>query len=146
MDRPSTSRLEQRLIADATAAHPQECCGLLLGRKGAVAAVVSCRNVHPSPERHFDIDPAALIAAHRDARAGGLQIIGYYHSHPSGPAKPSAVDSAQAGGDGRLWAIVAGGAVTWWRDGDGVAAAGRFAPCEPPPTYGSDLSPERSLP
>lgn len=146
MDRPPTSRLEQRLIAEAAAAHPLECCGLLLGRANAVAAVVPCRNVHPSPERHFEIDPVALIAAHREARTGGLEIIGYYHSHPSGQAEPSVLDAAQAGGDGRLWAIVAGGVVTWWRDGEGTAKAGRFAPSEPPRTYGSDLSPERSLP
>ncbi len=146
MDRPPTSRLERRLVAEAAIAEPRECCGLLLGQGGAVAAVVPCRNVHPSPERHFEIDPVALIAAHRNARAGGLPIVGYYHSHPGGQAQPSAVDSAQAGGDGRIWAIVAGGEVAWWRDGDGAASAGEFEPCAMPPTYGSDLSPERPLP
>ena len=70
----------------------------------------------PNPANHFEIDPAALIAAHRAARAGGPQVLGYYHSHPNGRAEPSATDAVQASGDGRIWAIIAGGAVTWWRD------------------------------
>lgn len=132
MDCPPTSRLERRLIAEAAAAHPHECCGILLGRDGVVEGVVPCDNVHPMPDRHFEIDPAALIAAYRAARGGGPDILGYYHSHPSGFAEPSATDAAMAAGDGRLWAIVAQGAVGWWRDGLGVAKAGVFEGCEPP--------------
>ena len=68
--------------------------------------------------RRFEIDPAALIAAHRGARAGELPVIGYYHSHPTGHPAPSATDCEHAGGDGSVWAIVAGGDVAFWRDGD----------------------------
>lgn len=73
-------------------------------------------NVHPDPLGHFEIDPQALVDAHRAARAGGPDLIGYYHSHPTGIAEPSATDRAQASGDGRVWAIVGGGDVTFWRD------------------------------
>ena len=76
----------------------------------------------PIRARHFEIDPAALFAAHRDARSGGPELIGYYHSHPQGHPLPSATDCEHASGDGRAWAIVAGGEVTFWRDGtDGFA-------------------------
>jgi proteasome lid subunit RPN8/RPN11 len=44
-------------------------------------------------------------------------VLGYYHSHPNSRAEPSADDRAQASGDSRIWAIVAAGGVTWWRDG-----------------------------
>jgi proteasome lid subunit RPN8/RPN11 len=111
-----TSGALATLREEATKAFPQECCGLLLGQGARIERVVPAANVHPDPLRHFEIDPAALIAAHRDARGGGLQVLGYYHSHPNGRAEPSATDRAMASGDGRLWAIVAGGAVTLWRD------------------------------
>ena len=106
-----------RLHADAARAHPQECCGLLLGTGRRITALLPARNVHPAPLTHFEIDPQTLIDAHRAARAGGPQVLGYYHSHPSGPPRPSATDAAMAAGDGRIWAIVGEGDVTFWRDG-----------------------------
>ena len=110
------------LRKEATKAHPLECCGLLLGQGGAISEARPCANVHPDPARHFEIDPAALIAAHRTAREGGPQVLGYFHSHPTGPAEPSVQDRACASGDGRIWAIVAGAEIGWWRDApDGFA-------------------------
>jgi proteasome lid subunit RPN8/RPN11 len=106
----------QRILADAALACPSEACGLLLGRGTLVTEARPAANVHSAPATHFEIDPAALIAAHRAARAGGLELLGYYHSHPTGEPEPSAEDRAQASGDGRVWAIVAGGTVRLWRD------------------------------
>lgn len=111
-----TSGVTATLLREAAQSGSDECCGLLLGQGGTVEIAVTAANVHPDPARHFEIDPAALIAAHRTARAGGPQVLGYYHSHPNGRAEPSATDAAQASGDGRIWAIIAAGAVTWWRD------------------------------
>ncbi len=113
-----TSEVHAALIAAARAAHPLEACGILLGEGTRIAAAVSARNIHPSPHTHFEIDPAALIAAHRAARAGGHQVLGYYHSHPHGAPAPSATDRACASGDGRIWAIIAGDDFRLWRDGD----------------------------
>jgi predicted GIY-YIG superfamily endonuclease/proteasome lid subunit RPN8/RPN11 len=106
------------LRAEAARAHPREACGILFG-EGRIEQAVACANVHPSPATHFEIDPAVLIAAHKAERAGGPAIAGYWHSHPAGAAIPSAADQASASGDGRVWAIVAGEAVTFWRDGEG---------------------------
>lgn len=111
-----TSGALATLLEEATRAGALECCGLLLGRGGRIARAVPAANVHPDPARHFEIDPAALIAAHRDARAGGAAVLGYYHSHPTGRAEPSPTDQAMASGDDRIWAIIAGGTVTMWRD------------------------------
>ena len=107
------------LRSQATRAHPTECCGILLGHGAAITAAVPTRNVHPTPGTHFEIDPQALIEAHRAARAGGPQVLGYYHSHPTGSARPSATDQAMAAGDGGIWAIIAHDAVTFWRDEPG---------------------------
>jgi desampylase len=74
-------------------------------------------NVADDPVRQFEIDPMALLAAHKAARSGGPQLVGYYHSHPEGHPLPSATDCEHASGDGRVWAIIAGDDVTFWRDG-----------------------------
>lgn len=106
------------LLAAASDAHPHECCGLLLGEGTTITHAQPTANVHPDPARHFEIDPHALIAAHRAARSGGPQVIGYYHSHPTGDPSPSATDRASAAHDGRVWAIVAGREVRFFRDGE----------------------------
>lgn len=104
-------------ILDAAAqAHPNEACGLLFGTETHIEAARPTANLHPQPLRHFEIDPAALIDAHKAARAGGPGLIGYFHSHPNGLARPSATDAAMASGDGRIWAIAAGGDISLWRD------------------------------
>lgn len=118
MDTEVTSGTIATLLEEATRAHPLECCGLLLGTT-RIEAARPAANVHPQPDRHFEIDPAALLGAHKAARAGGPQVLGYYHSHPNGRLEPSASDRAAASGDGRIWVIVAGGRVGLWRDTPG---------------------------
>lgn len=113
------------LLAEAACHHPLEACGLLLGQRGdegeIITAIHPAANVAPDPARHFEIDPATLIAAHKTERAGGTQLLGWYHSHPSGPATPSLADRADAPGDGRIWAIIGRAetgepAIRFWRD------------------------------
>jgi proteasome lid subunit RPN8/RPN11 len=104
------------LLAEAAATVPDECCGLLLARDGLIEEARPTANVAADPRRRFEIDPQALIDAHREAREGGPQIVGYYHSHPAGPVEPSATDRARAAHDGSVWAIVGTSAVTFWRD------------------------------
>ncbi len=102
--------------AHADRAAPLECCGLLLGQGDIIEAARAADNVAAQPERHFEIDPAALIGAERAARQGhGPAVIGYYHSHPNGRAAPSATDLAMAPPDGRIWLILAQGAIAAFR-------------------------------
>jgi desampylase len=101
-------------IRQAAAASPDaEICGLLLGQGSEVEAIRPCANVAPDPRDSFEIDPTALIAAHRAARAGGPALIGHYHSHPGGNAAPSARDRAAAQ-PGSYWIIVAAGEAGCW--------------------------------
>ncbi|MEL7517420.1 MAG: Mov34/MPN/PAD-1 family protein [Pseudomonadota bacterium] len=104
------------VLAAARSAHPREACGLLLGTDGAITQAVETVNVHPTPETHFEIDPQALIDAYREEREGGLSVMGYFHSHPTGDAHPSQTDRAMSAGDGKVWAIIAGEELTFWRD------------------------------
>ncbi|KQO13336.1 M67 family metallopeptidase [Sphingomonas sp. Leaf242] len=110
-----SSELLQRLVAEAAASPDAEVCGLLFGAAGRIEAIAACANVAANPARTFEIDPAALFAAHRRARAGGLAVVGHYHSHPSGLPVPSPRDAAQAMGDGAVWVILGGGVARAWR-------------------------------
>ncbi len=109
-----SSELRAKLLDEAQKAHPAECCGLLIGQGDIVSEVRPAFNVSKTPYTHFEIDPAILIAAQKVARAGagaaaGEAILGYYHSHPSGEAMPSATDADMAAPDGRYWIVIAGG-------------------------------------
>lgn len=92
---------------------------MLFGDADAIDSVQVIDNVAENPERHFEIDPAALFAALRAERAGGPKLVGYFHSHPSGEAMPSATDAATAEPDGKLWVIAARGELTGWKSGAG---------------------------
>lgn len=125
-----TSEALAAMRAAAAAAHPHEACGILLGEGSRILEARGTANVHPAPATHFEIDPQALIEAHRAARGGGPEVIGYFHSHPSGPAAPSATDRACASGDGKVWAILGAGDVTFWRDGEAGFTALSFSTVE----------------
>lgn len=112
------STVLEALIAEAALAYPRESCGLLFGDDLAITSYRPAPNVHPTPATHFEIDPQALVGAHRAMREGGPRLVGYYHSHPHGPPEPSATDRELAAADGAIWAIVGQGRVALWRAGD----------------------------
>ncbi len=97
--------------AAAAAAWPEECCGVLVGRREGARAVVvrtvAAVNVATERRHRFEVDPRALFDAHRGARAAGEEVLGPYHSHPEGTARPSATDAARAVAPGECWLIVA---------------------------------------
>jgi len=83
------------VIAHARAAAPSECCGVLIGSEGAITSAVAANNLSGNPNR-FLVDPADHIRASREARAAGLDVVGFYHSHPHSAAVPSETDLAEA--------------------------------------------------
>jgi proteasome lid subunit RPN8/RPN11 len=81
--------------------YPHECCGILLGvSKGderSVSAVIPCQNAcTESRQNRYYIDPREVIRAQRRARDEGLEIVGFYHSHPDHPAHWSHTDLDEA--------------------------------------------------
>ncbi|MFC3213974.1 Mov34/MPN/PAD-1 family protein [Novosphingobium panipatense] len=121
-----TSAVIMKLREDASRAAPEECCGLLLGRHGRIEQAQEAANIAPDPRRRFEIDPAALFAAFKAARGEGAQVLGYYHSHPTGDARPSATDREHSTGDLRIWAIIADSEVAFWRDNANGSASQPF--------------------
>jgi proteasome lid subunit RPN8/RPN11 len=97
--------------------YPNECCGILLGHADAeqkiVSELVALKNLRQEPERaqelmplespasesernRFLLDPREQLQVEREARARGLEVLGYYHSHPDHPARPSTYDREHA--------------------------------------------------
>ena len=81
--------------------YPHECCGILLGKSDAdqitVHQIIPAGNTRTdSAHNRYNIAPQELIAAQREARKQGLDIVGFYHSHPDHPAQYSPTDFAEA--------------------------------------------------
>ncbi len=93
------------VVAHARRERPNECCGLLVGSAAAVVNAVEARNLAVGPSR-FLIDPQDHIRARRDARARGLDVVGFYHSHPQAEAVPSRRDLDEASYPVALYLIV----------------------------------------
>jgi proteasome lid subunit RPN8/RPN11 len=89
------SEVIQAVVAHAREAAPAECCGVLLGAADEVVEAVRTRNIADRPTR-FEIEPIDHIRAQKSARGRGLDIVGFYHSHPHSSAVPSETDIAQA--------------------------------------------------
>ncbi|WP_371135061.1 Mov34/MPN/PAD-1 family protein [Thalassospira sp.] len=111
IDIPAGLMVEMGRIA--TDCWPQECCGLLIGLKDTpdcIMRFVAAVNIAASPGTAFEIDPATLLATHREVRTWGERIVGCFHSHPDAPAIPSRTDLARAEEPGFLWLIFASSA------------------------------------
>ena len=104
--------------------YPNECCGVLLGQVEAdgntVIDAVSAQNTRSdSAHNRYHIAPQELIRFQQQARRRGLDIVGFYHSHPDHPAEWSKTDLEEAHWIGCSYVItsVAGNA----KDGAGDA-------------------------
>ena len=81
----------------AVSSHPEECCGVLIGSKNGESTHVAellplVNTVQENRERRFLVTPDDYRKAEKKATIKGLEIIGFYHSHPDHPAKPSQFD------------------------------------------------------
>lgn len=95
----------------ARRAYPHECCGILIGKEvNGWKLTVEARAVEnaqetgksitwdrsESPRRRFEISPEDFLACSRYASEQKLEILGFYHSHPDAPARPSQYDLERA--------------------------------------------------
>ena len=93
--------LSGRIRAHGAETYPHECCGALLGSDGdgtrEIAEIVPLTNQrNDSPRNRFSITPEDVRDAEAAARKAGLDLIGWYHSHPDAPARPSEFDREHA--------------------------------------------------
>ncbi len=101
-------RLPRAVLEDLRAhgeeTYPRECCGALLGKPllgqsgpegWQIKALIRATNARIDFAR-YEIAPAELVEIAHEARSRGLEIAGFYHSHPDHPAQWSATDLAEA--------------------------------------------------
>ena len=73
--------------------YPHECCGALVGRDGAITGVVALPNTtEEGPRTRFLVRPSDYREAETRAGELGGELLGFYHSHPDHPARPSQYD------------------------------------------------------
>ena len=88
-----TSGVDAAIRIHGQETYPHECCGALVGRDGAVTAVVALPNTtDEGPRRRFMVRPSDYQLAERRATELGGELLGFYHSHPDHPARPSQYD------------------------------------------------------
>lgn len=107
---PATVLREIERAAETAA--PEECCGLLVGRDFQGKAIrvsrrVASRNLAAERKLAFEIEPQVWLDLKRALSRGDERIVGLYHSHPEGPAAPSARDRDAA------WELDPGQAMAW---------------------------------
>lgn len=106
--------MAEEIRRHATETYPHECCGALLGRDHSLASGTSAsagtklaaREVlalfplinrrDDSPRNRFSVSAGDVVAAEKEAAKQGLDVIGWYHSHPDHPARPSEYDREHA--------------------------------------------------
>lgn len=82
--------------------YPEECCGIVLGRETdgvrSIERLMPIDNQWDSVDRgeRFLIDSRDVLRAEREGRQAGLDVLGFYHSHPDSPARPSEFDREHA--------------------------------------------------
>lgn len=101
-----TSELADKIRAHGAETYPHECCGALLGRDVEEADRRVYREIcslHPlvnrrddSPRNRFSVTSQDVLDAEKAARRQGLEVVGWYHSHPDHPAHPSQFDQDHA--------------------------------------------------
>lgn len=93
--------LRVRIRQHSAEVYPFECCGALLGRDGeagreVIGLLPLTNRREDSPRNRFSIKADDVRVAEEVARQTGLELIGWYHSHPDSPARPSDYDREHA--------------------------------------------------
>jgi len=102
--------LRDQIFAAVLKRPDQERCGLLVGSGHSditVESIFEAENMSPEPTHRFEIDPQAQFDLLRRLRGTPQRIVGHFHSHPNGPAAPSAFDLSMAHDPDAIWLIVA---------------------------------------
>ncbi|MGE3403528.1 MAG: Mov34/MPN/PAD-1 family protein [Vicinamibacterales bacterium] len=88
-----TGQVDEAIRAHGTETYPNECCGALIGRDGVVTEVYALPNTtEEGPRRRFLVRPQDYREAEKRASEAGGELLGFYHSHPDHPARPSQYD------------------------------------------------------
>lgn len=102
-------RVESEVVSHAREGAPEEVVGVLAGDRGdrsVVQRAVRAENAAATPETRYEIAPAAELELLERIDEAGLDVVGFYHSHPAGPAEPSPTDERLAAWVGYSYVVV----------------------------------------
>src|ERR1700716_2682962 len=89
----TTIAVDEAIRRHGQEAYPHECCGALVGGMGQLRAIVELPNTtEEGPRRRFLVRPSDYRLAEQRAADLGGELLGFYHSHPDHPARPSQYD------------------------------------------------------
>jgi proteasome lid subunit RPN8/RPN11 len=101
-----SNHLAEKIRRHGAETYPHECCGALLGRDTETRDATPGREVlglhalvnrrDDSPRNRFSVSAEDVRDAEKAAREQNLDVIGWYHSHPDHPARPSEFDREHA--------------------------------------------------
>ena len=95
-----SKELAERIRAHGAETYPHECCGALLGRDNELREILGLfpliNRRDDSPRNRFSVTAQDVLDAEKSARQQGLDVVGWYHSHPDHPARPSEYDRDHA--------------------------------------------------
>jgi len=95
-----SKELAERIRAHGAETYPHECCGALLGRDNDPREILGLfpliNRRDDSPRNRFSVTAQDVLDAEKSARQQGLDVVGWYHSHPDHPARPSEYDRDHA--------------------------------------------------
>ena len=87
------AQVDAAIRAHGQETYPNECCGALIGRDGEVTDTLALPNTtDEGPRRRFMVRPQDYRAAEQRASELEAELLGFYHSHPDHPARPSQYD------------------------------------------------------
>ncbi|QLG49420.1 desampylase [Natrinema halophilum] len=103
--------VREAILERAREGRPEEICGILGGEyrpdgRSRVQGQYPAENVAETPRMRYEIDPEKQLAVFKRLEDRGEEIVGFYHSHPRGPARPSETDVAAATWPDRSYLIV----------------------------------------
>jgi proteasome lid subunit RPN8/RPN11 len=85
--------VDQAIRRHGEETYPHECCGALVGKGAFVSEIVALPNTtEEGPRRRFLVRPSDYRLAEGRATELGGELLGFYHSHPDHPARPSQYD------------------------------------------------------
>ncbi|HWT88341.1 MAG TPA: M67 family metallopeptidase [Candidatus Angelobacter sp.] len=95
-----SKELAERIRAHGAETYPHECCGALLGRDDEAREILGLfpliNRRDDSPQNRFSVTAQDVLDAEKFARQQELDVVGWYHSHPDHPARPSEYDRDHA--------------------------------------------------
>lgn len=129
---PTAAR--EAILERAREGVPDEVCGVLGGAyepdgRSRVRSQYPAENVAETPRTRYEIDSEQQLRIFERLEDRGEEIVGFYHSHPRGPPRPSATDAARATWPDRSYLVVSlepleVGSWRWRTGGDGANAPG----------------------